>query len=79
MRTTNRGRRPNTPADTDPLRAHLAYLKLPYVLEHYESWRRMPLPSSGLTSSICHACSRVRPGRAKIEAFPGASAWPASR
>lgn len=37
MRTTNRGRRPNTPADTDPLRAHLAYLKLPYVLEHYES------------------------------------------
>lgn len=35
--TTERGRHPDTPPLTDPLRAHLGYLKLSYLLEHYES------------------------------------------
>lgn len=35
--TTERGRKPDTQPITDPLRALLGYLKLSYLLEHYES------------------------------------------
>lgn len=35
--TTDRGRKTDSQPGTDPLRAHLGYLKLPYLLEHYEA------------------------------------------
>ena len=35
--TTDRGRKTNSQPVTDPLRTHLGYLKLPYLLEHYEA------------------------------------------
>jgi DNA replication protein DnaC len=47
--TTERGRKPNPQADGDPLRTHLEYLKLPYVLEHYE-----PLAQSAAAEHWSH-------------------------
>lgn len=60
--TTNRGRMPNPQADGDPLRAHLEYLKLPYVLEHYE-----PLAQTAAAEQWSHVeyVSRLFEGEAR--------------